>query len=100
MNFQMSFLCGKSTHNQRIEWFGGLLRREMGQFYIDLFSDLEKDHNDLFCGDMFDKNLIQFCFLEVIQVLFRWYIVYDNNDLHKCSFEFSCKLFLLLQSHI
>ncbi|XP_061164518.1 uncharacterized protein LOC133173551 [Saccostrea echinata] len=64
---EKSFLCGKSTHNQRIEWFWGLLRREMGQFYIDMFSDLGRDHNDLFCGDMFDKNLIQLCFLEVIQ---------------------------------
>ena len=35
---------------------------------MDMFSDFGRDHNDLFCGDMLDKNLIQFCSLEVIQV--------------------------------
>ncbi|KAH3719823.1 hypothetical protein DPMN_062707 [Dreissena polymorpha] len=65
---ERSFLSGKSTYNQRIEWFWGLLRREMGQYFMDLFSDLGNDINDLYCGDVLDKSLIQFCFLELIQV--------------------------------
>lgn len=65
---ERSYLAGRSTHNQRIEWFWGILRKEMGQFYMDLFTDLMNDDNDLFCGDLLDKNLIQFCFLKIIQV--------------------------------
>jgi hypothetical protein len=72
---EKSFLSGKSTHNQRIEWFWGLLRKEMGQYFMDLFSELEKDINDLFCGDLLDKSLIQFCFLEIIQVT-RYQLIY------------------------
>ena len=63
-----SFLYGKSTHNQRIEWFWGCLRKEMGQFYMDLFSTLGDEGTDLFCGNFLDKSLIQFCFMDLIQV--------------------------------
>ena len=63
-----SFLYGKSTHNQRIEWFWGLLRKEMGQFFMDLFSELGRDGNDSFCGDFLDRSLIQYCFMDLIQV--------------------------------
>ncbi|XP_061193724.1 uncharacterized protein LOC133201956 [Saccostrea echinata] len=62
-----SFLYGKSTHNQRIEWFWGLLRREMGQYYMDMFSEFSRDDSDLFCGDHLDKSLIQYCFMDLIQ---------------------------------
>lgn len=65
---ERSFLPGKSTQNQRIEWFWGLLRKEMAQFYIDLFKNLERDGNDFFCGDMIDKSILQFCFMNIIQV--------------------------------
>ena len=65
---ERSFISGKSTYNQRIEWFWGLFRKEMGQYYMNLFSDLGNDMNDLYCGDLLDKSLIQFCFLEIIQV--------------------------------
>ena len=63
-----SYISGRSTQNQRIEWFWGLLRKELGQFYMDMFEYLSKDGTDLFCGDMLDKNLIQFCFMRKIQV--------------------------------
>ena len=63
-----SFLYGKSTHNQRIEWFWGLLRRQMGQFYISLFKDLASDEQGLFTGDLLDQTLVQFCFMKLIQV--------------------------------
>ncbi|KAL4231784.1 hypothetical protein ACF0H5_009360 [Mactra antiquata] len=35
-----SYIAGASTHNQRIEWFWGILRKHMAQFYMDLFHDL------------------------------------------------------------
>ncbi|KAK3088617.1 hypothetical protein FSP39_021324 [Pinctada imbricata] len=62
-----SYMSGRSTLNQRIEWFWGLLRKEMAQFYMDLFADLGQDGNDFFRGDMLDKYIIQFCFMNVIQ---------------------------------
>lgn len=65
-----SFLYGKSTHNQRIEWFWGCLRKKVGQFWMDLFQGLSTDINDTsFCGSFLDKSLVQFCFIKLIQVL-------------------------------
>lgn len=60
------FMYGKSTANQRIEWFWGLLRKEVIQVFMNLFAKL-KDDGD-FCGDQLDKFLIQYCFMDVIQV--------------------------------
>ncbi|CAC5411566.1 unnamed protein product [Mytilus coruscus] len=62
------YLSGKSTHNQRIEWFWGILRKQMVQYYMDLFEDLCKDGHDMFCGDFVDKSVIQFCFMDIIQL--------------------------------
>lgn len=64
---EKSFLYGSSNHNQRIEWFWGLLRKECTQFWIDLFRSIEHDL-DAFSGDFLDKGLVQFCFLRLIQV--------------------------------
>jgi hypothetical protein len=60
------FLTGKSTANQRIEWFWGLLRKELVQFYINLF--LELKDSGYFDGSQLDKYIIQYCFMEQIQV--------------------------------
>ncbi|KAJ8299484.1 hypothetical protein KUTeg_023544, partial [Tegillarca granosa] len=49
---EKSFLYGKSTHNQRIEWFGGCFGKKWGSI---LWICLR------------NKNLIQFCFLKIIQ---------------------------------
>ncbi|XP_052105159.1 uncharacterized protein LOC127738093 [Mytilus californianus] len=65
-----SYLSGKSTHNQRIEWFWSILRKQMVQYYMDLFADLCKDGHDMFCGDFVDKSVIQFCFMDIIQMIF------------------------------
>lgn len=59
-----SFLTGKSIH----KWCWGLLRKEMAQFYTDVSKDLERDGNYFFCGDMIGKSIIQFCFMNIIQV--------------------------------
>ncbi|KAJ8017685.1 hypothetical protein HOLleu_44735 [Holothuria leucospilota] len=62
-----SFVYGKSTSNQRIEFWWGILRKECADFWIDLFSHL-RDNEGLFDGGDLDKALIQFCFLNMIQV--------------------------------
>ena len=63
-----SFISGKSTTNQRIEWFWGLLRKEGIQFWMNIFSSLKAEGQ--FDGGFLDKNLIRFCFLELVQVSF------------------------------
>jgi len=65
---QKSFLYGRSTANQRIEFLWGMLRKQCMQFWMDLFSSLS--HNGDFCGDALDKAFIQFCFMDIIQVIF------------------------------
>ena len=61
-----SFIYGSSNHNQRIESWWGFLRKHNAQYWMDVFHTL-KD-SDYFIGDFLDKNLIQFCFLNIIQV--------------------------------
>ena len=46
----------------------GKLRKQCMQFWMDLFSSLS-DNGD-FCGDALDKAFIQFCFMDIIQVIF------------------------------
>ncbi|XP_067660094.1 uncharacterized protein [Haliotis asinina] len=62
-----SFMYGKSTHNQRIEWFWGILRKQLAQYWMDLFKSFQDEEDTQFCGDLLDKSLIQHCFMELIQ---------------------------------
>ena len=61
-----SFMYGRSTANQRIESWWGVLRRECMQFWMDCFEEL-KDRG-FFTGDYLDKGLVQFCFSALVQV--------------------------------
>ncbi len=65
---EKSFIYGPSTRNQRIEAWWLVARKHGGQFWMDLFCKLEADGH--FTGSFLDKNLIQFCFMNVIQVRF------------------------------
>ncbi|KAJ8025185.1 hypothetical protein HOLleu_35319 [Holothuria leucospilota] len=62
---ERSFMYGKSTSNQRIEFLWGVLRKQTAQFWMDLFGSLRDE--GLFDGGYIDKALIQFCFLRLIQ---------------------------------
>ena len=65
-NPEKSHMYGKSTANQRIECFWAQLRKECIQFWINLFGHL-KDVG-YFTGTNLDKSLIQFCFMDMLQV--------------------------------
>ncbi|XP_013395261.1 uncharacterized protein LOC106162499 [Lingula anatina] len=62
---QNSFIYGRSTHNQRIEAFWCMLRKECIQFWMDVLKAL-KDVGD-FAGDPLDTSLVQFCFMTLVQ---------------------------------
>ena len=61
-----AFTQGASTSNQRIEQWWGFLRRECAEYWIDLFNKMEIDGK--FDGTYLDVNLIQFCFMHLVQV--------------------------------
>lgn len=63
---ERSFLYGRSTANQRIEGWWGTLRKQSAQFWMNLFQTFQDDGH--FTGDFLDKSLIQFCFLNLVQV--------------------------------
>lgn len=65
---QKSVIVGTSVHNQRIESWWGILRRQNAQFWMNVFQSL-KD-GDMFSGDLLDRSLVQFCFMDLIQVRF------------------------------
>ncbi|XP_039596017.1 uncharacterized protein LOC120543149 [Polypterus senegalus] len=60
-----AILQGRSTANQRIEWWWGFYRRQNVDYWRDLFLEFQSVGD--FNGDVVDKGLIQFCFLDVIQ---------------------------------
>ena len=60
------FQYGRSTANQRIESFWGILRKQNAEFWIALFKELvDQGH---FSGDQKDKELVRFCFMALVQV--------------------------------
>ncbi|OWF45268.1 hypothetical protein KP79_PYT01586 [Mizuhopecten yessoensis] len=63
-----AFIYGPSTANQRIESWWGFLRKECIQYWIELFRSLQEEGK--YSGDFLDKNLLQFCFMALIQVGF------------------------------
>lgn len=64
-----SFIYGKSQLNQRIESWWGVLRKHSSQFWMNFFEELRDAGH--FSGSLCDKNLIQFCFLNLIQVIYK-----------------------------
>ena len=76
---QCSFIYGSSHHNQRIESWWSFLRKHCTQHWMNIFQDL-KD-TSMYTGDFLDKNLSQFCFMKLIQVIIL-YVVYVTHTYH------------------
>ena len=65
MGGELSYLEGRSTANQRIEYWWNFLRRECTDFWICLFRRLGEN---VYNAGFLDMNLIRFCFLHLVQV--------------------------------
>ena len=75
-----SFLYGRSTANQRIEMYWRHLRRQCIQLWIERMTQLEEEN--LYSGDLLDRNLVQFTFMDILQVncqLLTSYIQYNDK---------------------
>lgn len=55
-----SFICGKSTANQRIESYWGRMRNYSMYFYIQLFKVMQEE--GLYNGSSIHRKCLQFCF--------------------------------------
>ena len=60
------YIEGSSHHNQRIEMWWGILRRQCIQYWMDYFG-IMKDMG-IYTGNILDKALLQFCFMKLVQV--------------------------------
>ncbi|XP_078314648.1 uncharacterized protein LOC144619723 [Crassostrea virginica] len=58
-------IFGSSNHNQRIESWWGFLRKQCCQFWMNTFQTMKDDTE--FNGGFIDKNILQFCFMQMIQ---------------------------------
>lgn len=65
----IAYLQGASTANTRIESFWGQLRKEVTDFYLCIFHLMQEDGD--YVGDFVDKNLLLFCFMGILQVIFN-----------------------------
>lgn len=78
------FLYGKSVHNQKIEAWSSILRKLSAQFWMNLFQT-SKD-KDYFCGTFLDKCLMQFCFMDLIQVDMYLLIIFELSHIYLLFF--------------
>ncbi len=60
------FRYGRSTANQRIENWWCFLRRQCAEFWMSFFQEFRRE--GLFNGELLEKELIRFVFMEIIQV--------------------------------
>lgn len=63
---EKSFLYGKRTSNQGIESWWSFLRKQLTEFWISHFHLLQS--YGFFEGTYLDKELVRFCYLDMIQV--------------------------------
>lgn len=61
-----SCIVGVSTGNTRIESWWGQYRRANAEYFMSMLHQLASDGS--FCGDSLDKQLMRFCFLNIIEV--------------------------------
>ncbi|XP_074653583.1 uncharacterized protein LOC141907741 [Tubulanus polymorphus] len=93
-----SYLRGKSTANQRMEIWWGILRKESVNFWLDLFKRLQDD--GYHTGDFIDKNLLQFCFMHVIQHVHDQVVnVWNCNKIRKQRIDMPTGRPIMMYAH-
>ena len=77
---EKSFMYGRSTSNQRIEAWWGILRKSCTDWWIRYFKDLRDMglYND---DDEFERECLKFCFMQVIQKELN--VIARNWNLHR-----------------
>ncbi|CAC5398539.1 unnamed protein product [Mytilus coruscus] len=81
-----TFIYGTSQHNQRIESWWSVLRRENTDFWISLFQTFKKD--GFYTGDFIDKNLLQFCFMKLLKREFQNVVdTWNHYKIRPCKYE-------------
>lgn len=64
---EKSFMYGRSTANQRIEAWWGILRKQCSDWWIKYFKDLRDA--GLFCDDeIVHRECLKFCFMDLLQM--------------------------------
>lgn len=73
-----SYMCDKSTHNQRIEsWWGTGLRKHTVDWYINLFKTTVS--KNLFDGSDLHTECLRFCFVPVLKFDMQNYMKLRNQ---------------------
>ena len=77
---EKSFMYGRSTSNQRIEAWWGILRKSCTDWWIRYFKDLRDMwlYND---DSEFERECLKFCFMQVIQKELN--VIARNWNLHR-----------------
>ena len=77
---EKSFMYGRSTSNQRIEAWWGILRKSCTDWWIRYFKDLRDMglYND---DGEFERECLKFCFMQVIQKELN--VIARNWNLHR-----------------
>lgn len=73
------FLYGTSHGNQRIECWWSMLRKHFSQYWMNLFSQLRNE--GIFTGNFMDKSILQYCFMDIIQVSNKFIFYYRHQFL-------------------
>ena len=89
---ERSYLEGPSTANQRIEYFWNFLRRQCTDYWICHFRDIEAEGN--FDGGFIDINLLQYCYMHLVQVGYISKIVFIHLLFYSIIHFLSLRIFL------
>ena len=63
---QKSFIFGKSCHNQRIEFYWSILRKQFNDWFMGIFNDL-RDSGRYDESDPLHRECLRYCFTRLLR---------------------------------